>query len=263
MVDLDVARRNVNPAFDVLEDRACACLGKPYDRESPLQEASMATVLHIDASARTSRSLSRELSRGFVEAWQAVRPHDEIIVRDVGKTPPLAITESWIGAVFTREEERTAEQAQIVALSDTLIDELARADVIVIGTPMYNYGMPSALKAWVDQVVRIGKTFTFDLSRGDFPLEPIMSGKTLVLLSSCGEFGFEPGGIREHMNHLDTHLGAIKHYLGADAMHHVAIEYQEFGGARHEASIAAAHAKARELAISLCRDPGTSAASAA
>ena len=60
---------------------------------------------------------------------------------------------------------------------------------------MHNYGMPSALKSWFDKVIRIEKTFTFDLARGDFPLEPIMGGKTLVVLSSRGEFGFGPGGM--------------------------------------------------------------------
>ena len=223
----------------------------------------MATILHIDASARTSRSLSRDLSKTFVQTWQGVRPHDEIITRDVGKMPPPAMTESWIGAVFTKEEERTADQNQIVALSDVLTDELERADIIVLGTPMYNYGMPSALKAWVDQVIRIGKTFTFDLARGDFPLEPSLSGKTLVLLSACGEFGFEPGGIRQHMNHLDTHLSAIKHYLGVEKMYHIAIEYQEFGGERHASSIENAHKKAKELAASLSREQGAAATSAA
>lgn len=208
----------------------------------------MAVILHIDASARTSRSLSRDLSKTFVDTWRAFRPDDEIVHRDVGRLPPPPTTEGWIASAFTKPEERTPEQAHILAMSDVLIDELTRADVIALGTPMYNYGMPSALKAWVDQVIRIGKTFTFDLGRGDFPLEPILSGKTLVLLSASGEFGFEPGGVREHMNHLDTHIRAIKHYFGVAEMRHVAIEYQEFGGERHHASIAAGHAAAKALA---------------
>lgn len=208
----------------------------------------MATVLHIDASARSTRSLSRDLSNTFVETWRSLRPGDTIIRRDVGLAPPPPTSEPWIAAAFTKPDDRTAEQKQTLALSDQLVDELIQADVIALGTPMYNYGMPAALKAWVDQVVRVGRTFSFDLARGDFPLEPILSGKTLVLLSACGEFGFEPGGIREHMNHLDTHIRAIKHYFGVEEMHHVAIEYQEFGGERHLNSISAAHASAKELA---------------
>lgn len=82
-------------------------------------------------------------------------------------------------------------QQRALALSDELVDELERAEVLVLGTPMYNYGMPTALKGWVDHVIRINRTFSFDLARGDFPLRPILSGKTLVLLTSSGEFGFD------------------------------------------------------------------------
>ncbi len=101
---------------------------------------------------------------------------------------------------------------------------------------MYNYGMPASLKSWVDQVIRVNKTFTFDLSRGDSPLEPTMYGKTLVLLTSSGEFGFEVGGVREDMNHLDPHFRAVSKYLGVDRQHEIRVEFQEFGDIRHEQS---------------------------
>jgi len=202
----------------------------------------MTTLLHIDASARVTRSLSRKLSRDFIDTWKRRQPDDTIIRRDIGLNPPPATTEAWIAAVFADPAARTAQQRETIALSDTLIDELDRADIIVLGTPMYNYGMPTSLKGWVDQVVRIGKTFTFDLARGDFPLEPIMSGKKMVLLTSAGEFGFAPGGVRAEMNNLIPHIRTIQHYLGVSECHHVAIEYQEFADARHEESIASAHA---------------------
>lgn len=208
----------------------------------------MTTILHIDASARVSRSLSRQLSCRFVDAWRAARPGDCILHRDIGVNAPPAISEAWIAAVFTHEDERTAAQRAVLALSDELIGELAAADVIVLGTPMYNYGMPAALKAWVDQVVRIGKTFTFDLARGDYPLAPIHRGKTLVVLSSRGEFGFQPGGIREGWNQLDPHIRTVAPYLGVADIHTVTIEYQEFGDARHAASLANAEAEAADLA---------------
>ncbi|MCM2458982.1 FMN-dependent NADH-azoreductase [Pseudomonas sp. CG7] len=198
----------------------------------------MTTLLHIDASARSDRSLSRKLSQAFVEAWIEHDGKAQIIARDVGHNPPPFVTEAWIAAVFTPEEHMTPEKREEIRLSDELIDEIDRADIIVIGTPMYNYGMPAALKSWFDKVIRIGKTFTFDLDRGDYPLEPIMSGKKLVILSSRGEFGFGPGGVREAMNHLDTHIQTCAHYLGVDETHVISIDYQEFGDARHEASIA-------------------------
>ncbi|UTW13362.1 FMN-dependent NADH-azoreductase [Marinobacterium rhizophilum] len=202
----------------------------------------MTTILHIDASARLDRSLSRKLSKAFVDCWIEHQPQTQVITRDVGTNPPPFITEEWIGAVFTAEEDMTPEKREEIRLSDQLIDEIDRADLIVIGTPMYNYGMPAALKSWFDKVIRIGKTFTFDLARGDYPLEPIMSGKKLVVLSSRGEFGFGAGGLREKLNHLEPHIQTCAHYLGVEEMHAISINYQEFGDARHEASISDAFA---------------------
>lgn len=202
----------------------------------------MTTLLHIDASPRTERSLTRALSSAFVEQWRQNRPTDRIIRRDLGRQPPPALNEAWIAAAFTAQEERSAAQIQALELSDRLIAELERADLIVLGTPMHNYGMPTALKAWVDHVIRIGRTFSFDLARGDTPLRPILAGKQLALLTSVGEFGFEPGGMRENMNHLDTHIRAIQHYLGIEECHHIAIEYQEFGDDRHRQSVDAGFA---------------------
>jgi len=177
----------------------------------------------------------------------ARRPSDTVIVRDVGRNPPPITTELWIGSVFTAEDERTDEQRAAVKASDELIAELNQTDIIVMGTPMYNYGMPAALKSWFDNVIRIGKTFTFDLARGDYPLEPIMTGKTLVILSSRGEFGFEPGGVREEMNHLENHIRTCARYLGVEKTHLIAIEYQEFGDERHEQSSKEAYAAVQPL----------------
>ncbi|MBW4933160.1 FMN-dependent NADH-azoreductase [Marinobacter sp. F4206] len=211
----------------------------------------MANVLVINASARSGGSISRELTHTFRETWLSSRPEDNVVDRDVGLNPPPIISEEWIAACFTQPEERSQDQHAILEMSDTLISELEAADLVVIGTPMYNYGMPAALKAWVDQVVRINKTFSFDLDRGDWPLEPIFSGKTLVVFTSKGEFGFSPGNIREHMNFLDGHVGAVSHYLGVANRYFVHSEYQEFKDSRHEASKTAAFEEAAGLARKL------------
>lgn len=211
----------------------------------------MATLLYITASARRSRSLSRDLGERFLAEWRVRRPGDEVIVRDVGQAPPPAVSEDWIAAAFTPEAARSDSQKDTLALSDELIDELAAADVIVIATPMYNYGTPAALKAWVDQVIRVNKTFTFDLARGDHPLEPTLSGKTLVLLTATGEFGFAPGGLRAEMNHLVPHLRTVSKYLGVAEDHHIGIEYQEFGDSRHAESLRSAREAVPALAARL------------
>lgn len=201
----------------------------------------MATLLQIDASARVTRSLSRGLTTAFTEQWLQLRPGDTVIKRDVGLNPPPAISEAWIAAAFTAPEQRTPEQQAILQVSDELLAELEPADLIVIGTPMYNYGMPAALKAWIDQVIRIGRTFSFDLARGEQPIEPILTGKTLVILSATGEGGFELGGVHAAMNHLEPHIVTASRLLGVTSHRVIRIEYQEFGDDRHQRSIQAAH----------------------
>lgn len=198
----------------------------------------MTTLLHLDASVRSGeRSLSRRLSREFVEAFAWEVPDTRVLRRDLGAMPPPYVDEAWIAAAFTAADARTAQMNDALAISDELVGEVEAADVIVVGTPMYNYGMPAPLKAWLDQVVRIGRTFSFDLARGDFPVEPILSGKALVLLTSAGEFGFEPGGARSGMNHLNPHFAANQGFLGVSSTHHLGVEYQEFGDARHQRSL--------------------------
>jgi FMN-dependent NADH-azoreductase len=217
----------------------------------------MKTILHIDVSARKNRSLTRGLSQMFIEEWLKRCPSTEIINRDVGLEPPAAINEEWIAAAFTPEPNRTIAQQGALKLSDTLIDEVERADIILLAVPMYNYGMPAALKAWFDQVIRVDRTFTFDLARGDEPIESALSGKRMVILSSRGEFGFGPGGVREHLNHLEPHIRTCSKLIGVDEDHHIAIEYQEFGDERHERSIENAHKAVPKLVDNLINQNGS------
>ncbi len=199
----------------------------------------MTTLLHIDSSARVTRSHTRRLTQMFVDRWLEHDTHCKVLCRDVGLTPPPPVTEEWIAACFKAPEERSEEMKAQLSTSDELIIEIVESDVIVLGVPMYNYGMPASLKAWVDQVIRIDKTFTFDLARGDFPLQPVLSGKTLVAISSRGEFGYEPGGVRGSWNHLDGHIRTIATFLGVAAanIHQIAIEFQEFKDDRHARSV--------------------------
>ena len=204
----------------------------------------MKKILHIDSSVRRTdnstasyNSISKEFGRYFIASWMNKNHQDTVVYRDLGLNPPEFISQEWIAAAFTPERQRGKEQTLILAQSDLYFEEVAQADVIVITAPMYNYGMPAVLKAWFDQMMRVGKTFTFDLARGDFPIEPVLSGKTLVLLTSSGEFGFGAGGVREHMNHLSPHIKELTKYLGVDQFYEVGSEYQEFTDDRHAASV--------------------------
>lgn len=216
----------------------------------------MTTILEINASARVTRSLSRGLTTVFAEHWQTLRPNDTWIKRDVGLNPPSAISEDWISAAFQPDDQRTPEQLAALQESDALLAELEPADVIVIGTPMYNYGMPSALKAWIDQVIRIGRTFSFDLARGEQPIEPIQTGKILVIFTASGEGGFEFGGLHAAQNHLDTAIITASRLLGVSEYHVIRIEYQEFGDDRHQQSKAAAYEAIPQLVKQLSQKVG-------
>lgn len=140
-----------------------------------------------------------------------------------------------------------------LAESDVLVDELSAADLIVVGVPMYNFGMPSTLKAWIDNIVRVGRTFGFDRSRKGEPYWPLLAGhgKRLVLLSSRGDHGYDPGGRLCADNHVERGVETPMRYIGIDAVERIAIEYDEFADERLHASIAAAEAEVDALVARL------------
>lgn len=212
----------------------------------------MLKILRVDASARVEASVSRQLADSVIEAINLNQRDVEVIKRDVGQNPPGFVSQDWIAAAFSKQ--RTQAQKELLQESDQLIGEVRLADIILLSTPMYNYGMPASLKAWIDQVVRVNETFTFDLSRGDRPIEPTLSGKRVVALTSWGEFGFEAGGINEGGDNLVPHLRYVSRYLGVQDFHHIGVEYQEFGDARHERSKKAAFAAAQNLGAAIAKN---------
>ncbi|VXD03608.1 FMN-dependent NADH-azoreductase 2 [Sphingomonas sp. 8AM] len=212
-------------------------------------------VLHIDSSARFGRSShdargshSRRLSHRFVTRWIAARPNDVVVRRDVAETPPIPIDADWIDASFTPQEHRSPAQSARLAESDRLVAELLAADLLVIGAPMYNFGIPAPLKAWVDNIVRVGLTFGFDRSREGEPYWPMLPpGKRLVILSARGDYGYDAGGRLEAMNLVEAGLRVPLGYIGLTDSHAIAIEYDEFADERLAASIAAAEHATDEL----------------
>lgn len=217
-------------------------------------ELMMSKILHIDASVRAvinpnpnHNSISKNIATRLINSWKKQLPIDEYIYRDVGMNPPPFITQEWIAAVFTPETNRTQAQHDVLSISDQLIAEVSKSDILVISSPMYNYGMPAQLKAWFDQIIRVNKTFDFDLARGDFPLQPLLSGKTLIIITSSGEFGFEEDGIRNNMSHLLPHIRTLSKYLGVEKIHEITSEYQEFGDHRHISSLENAYHQAEKV----------------
>jgi FMN-dependent NADH-azoreductase len=219
----------------------------------------MPTVLHIDSSARTGRSdetcfgsHTRRLSAKFVDAWRSTRPHDPILYRDVGQSPPAPVTGRWIHAAFTPINKREEWMHEALAESDTLVEELLTADVIVAGVPMYNFGVPAQFKAYIDNIVRVGRTFGFDRGREGEPYWPLVpAGKRLVVLSSRGDFGYDPGERLEKSNHVEPGVRTPFAYIGITQMHSIAVEYDEFADDRLQTSLTKAEQSIDALVASL------------
>ncbi|MDH7447961.1 FMN-dependent NADH-azoreductase [Aquimarina sp. 2201CG14-23] len=116
-------------------------------------------LLRIDASSRTEGSDSRMVADQFQQQWLRSNPNGEVIIRDLIKTPIPHINQQTIEGFYTPPENFTEELADATSLSDQLISELKNTNILLISTPMYNFGVPSALKAWIDHIVRINVTF--------------------------------------------------------------------------------------------------------
>ncbi len=142
----------------------------------------MKTLLQLNTSLFAGAGQSTQLAERFVEAWRAANPGATVVVRDIGREPVPHLTAERFGAFLAEPDAHTAEQRAIVGYSDALIDELRRADVIVIGLPMYNFGVPSSLKAYFDHIARAGITFRYT------PQGPVglLTGKKAYVFATRG-----------------------------------------------------------------------------
>ena len=120
----------------------------------------MSQILHLDSSPRGSRSISRALTKEFVAGWIQLYPQHTVTYRDIGRHPVPPFDEAWIAASFSKSDILPPELADTLNVSNELIDELFAADRYVFGIPMYNFGVPANFKAFIDQVVRVNRTFT-------------------------------------------------------------------------------------------------------
>jgi FMN-dependent NADH-azoreductase len=168
----------------------------------------MPTLLQIDSSPLES-SISRELTATYVEAWKAANHTGTVTSRNLSAEPAKPIDQAWIGAAYTPEENQTPEQKALLANSEQLIAELQAADEIVIGAAMHNFGVPSVLKLWIDQVARRGKTFAY----GANGPEGLLKGKKATILISTGGV-YVDGSPAAAMNFVEPYLRAVLGFLG-------------------------------------------------
>jgi FMN-dependent NADH-azoreductase len=205
-------------------------------------------VLHLDASSRFDRSHTRRLSALFVNELRSTDEETEIVRRDLAVNPPPFVDEAWIAAAFAKPERRTPEMRAALRISDELVDELVACDVYVMGVPMYNFSVPGAYKAYVDQIVRVGRTFSFDPSDIHRPYRGLLQEKQLFLLTARGDAGYEHGGRYEMLNHLDPYVRTVFGFIGVTEVTSIAAEHDEFGGVALRDSVATAEHRVKEAA---------------
>ncbi|HTT09316.1 MAG TPA: NAD(P)H-dependent oxidoreductase [Burkholderiaceae bacterium] len=193
----------------------------------------MKSLLQIKSSIFSDQGQSSRLADRFVTAWRAANPGANVIVRDLAVEPVPHLDAARFGAFLSKGEGRSAEQQEVVDYSDALIAEVRNADVIVLGVPMYNFGVPSSLKAYFDHIARAGVTFNYTASGP----QGLLTGKRVVVFATRG--GQHAGKAS------DTQTGFIRTFLGFLGMTDVQFVYAE-GLAISEAQRDAALGKAHE-----------------
>jgi FMN-dependent NADH-azoreductase len=169
-------------------------------------------ILHIDASGRKTPSISRQLSNEIVKKISSYQT--TVTYRDVSQGLPF-VDELMIGAYYTQSAERSEEQHQAIALSDTIVEELIAADAVVIGLPIYNFSMPAGFKAWSDLAARVGETFKYTENG---PIGLLEGKKAYILVASGGtNVGSE----------IDFLTPWLRHFLGFIGIHDVEIVQAE------------------------------------
>lgn len=153
-------------------------------------------ILQINSSLRGANSESTRVAANIVAKLRAANPGASVTVRDLGTNPHPVLDEAALGALFTPADQRTAEQAARVAQDDALIAEIQAADAVVIGAPMYNFGMPVQLKAWFDAIARAGVTFRYTESGA----EGLLKNKKVFVATSRG--GIYPADADPQVPHI-------------------------------------------------------------
>ena len=197
----------------------------------------MSILLHIDSSARYAGSLTRQLSAAYAEQWQAKNPAGKIIRRDLASQTLPHITEAMIGAYFTPADKRSADQQAIIAESDKLVDELVAADTLVIGVPMYNFAPPSAFKAWVDHISRVGRTFSYGANG---PTGLLTGKRAIVILSSGGVYSEGPA---QPLDFNGTYIRSVLGFLGITDVELIVAEGVSMGEEKAKQTVSQAQEK--------------------
>ncbi|MBN8284642.1 NAD(P)H-dependent oxidoreductase [Zoogloea sp.] len=199
----------------------------------------MTTLLKINASLFSTQGQSSQLAERFVAARLAATPGLKVISRDLGAEPVPHLDAARFLSFLAKPEERSAEQQAVVAYSDALIEEVRQADEIVIGLPMYNFGVPSTLKAWFDHIARAGVTFRYTATGP----EGLLTGKKVTIFAARG--GLYAGTPKDSQT---TYVRDFLAFIGITDVEFVYAEGLNMGDESKAAALTAAHSKLAELA---------------
>lgn len=168
----------------------------------------MATLLHIDSSGKGSLSVTQPLTAHFAEKWREANPSGRIIHRHLGESNLHFVNAELVAAFYTPSDKLTGEQRKLLEQSDLLISELIAADVYVFGVPMYNFAVPAVFKAYIDLVVRAGKTFSY---AGGRP-KGLLDNKRLILITASG--GDYTSETMKSLDFVEPYVRAIMNFIG-------------------------------------------------
>ncbi len=199
----------------------------------------MSQILVIESSARKQGSVSRQLTEQFIAQWQAAHPADQVKVRDLADSPVPHLDANLLGGWMTPAEQQSEAERAALALSNTLADELLAADVLVLAAPMYNFAIPSTLKAWLDHVLRAGVTFKY----GEQGPEGLLQGKRAFVLTARG--GVYAGS---SLDHQEPYLRQALGFIGIEDVQFIHAEGLNMGGEFHQQGLAKAQAQLAAVA---------------
>lgn len=199
----------------------------------------MSRILVIESSARQQGSVSRELTQQFIANWQAAHPADQVQVRDLAAKPVPHLDATLLGGWMTPSEQQNDAEKAALARSNQLTDELLAADVLVLAAPMYNFAIPSTLKAWLDHVLRAGVTFKYT----ETGPQGLLTGKRAFVLTARG--GIYAGSA---LDHQEPYLRQALAFIGIHDVQFIHAEGLNLGAEFSEKGLAKAKAKLAEVA---------------
>jgi FMN-dependent NADH-azoreductase len=197
----------------------------------------MTQLLHIDASILGGNSVSRQLTAQIVASWRAANPATEVSYLDLAVDTPSHLSAESLGFRLPAGAELSDVQQRENAVSEALVSQFLAADVVVIGAPLYNFSIPTQLKAWIDRVAQVGRTFKYT-EKGPVGLA---GGKTVIVASTRGGV-YSTSDAGNAMEHQESFLKTVFGFLGVTDVRFVRAEGLAMGEAAKAAALAAAQA---------------------